>query len=76
MFQQLRSTEYRKRSEVLPPCPKRTTIHTFFIPEVFRLNSTNEPFRIHDSAEPHRIIAFASKRSLIYLGMFTNIVIK
>ncbi|CAF3137818.1 unnamed protein product [Rotaria sp. Silwood2] len=68
MFQQLRSTAYRKRSDVLPTCPNQTTIRTFVIPEKFRLNLSNEPFLIHDSADPHRIIAFASKSSLNYLG--------
>ena len=75
VFQQLRSTGYRKRSEVLPTCPKPTTIRTFVIPAAFRLNSSNEPFLIHDSADPDRIIAFASKTSLNYLGLYTDIVI-
>ena len=75
IFQQLISTGYRKRSEILPPCPDRTTIRTFVIPEIFRLNLSNEPFLIHDSADPHRVIAFASKNSLNYLGMCTNIII-
>ncbi|CAF1451762.1 unnamed protein product [Rotaria sordida] len=69
MFQQLRSTGYRKRLEILPPSPKKTNIRTFIIPEVFRLNLSNEPFFIHDSANPDRIIVFASKKSLNYLGM-------
>ncbi|CAF3900866.1 unnamed protein product [Rotaria sordida] len=68
MFQQLRSTGYRKRLEILPPSPKKTNIRTFIIPEVFRLNLSNEPFLIHDSANPDRIIVFASKKSLNYLG--------
>ena len=69
IFQQIRSTGYRKRSKVLPPYPNRTTMRTFTVPEMFRLNLSNEPFLIHDSADPHRIIAFASKTSLNYLGM-------
>ena len=75
MFQQLRSTGYRKRSAKLPTCPNRTTIRTFIIPETFRLNLSNEPFLIHDSADPHRVIAFASKSSLKYLGMYRSIII-
>ena len=59
IFQQIRSTGYRERSEVLPPYPNRTTMRTFTVPEIFRLNLSNEPFLIHDSADPHRIIAFA-----------------
>ncbi|CAF1376506.1 unnamed protein product [Rotaria sp. Silwood1] len=75
MFQQLRSTAYRRRSDILPTCPNRTTIRTFVIPEKFRLNLSNEPFLIHDSADPYRIIAFASKSSLNYLGMYPSVVI-
>ncbi|CAF4331429.1 unnamed protein product, partial [Rotaria sp. Silwood2] len=67
MFQQLKSTGYRKRLQILPPSPKRTNIRTFVIPDIFRFNLSNEPFLIHDSADPDRIIAFASKKSLNYL---------
>ncbi|CAF4223064.1 unnamed protein product, partial [Rotaria sordida] len=67
IFQQIRSTGYRKRSKVLPPCPKRTNLRTFEIPQSFHLNSLKEPFLIHDSADPYRIIVFASKTSLHYL---------
>ena len=31
IFQQLRSTGYRKRSKVLPPYPNRTTMRTFTV---------------------------------------------
>jgi hypothetical protein len=72
MFQQLRSTAYRKHSKVLPPYPKRSTLRTFEIPKSFRLNSSNEPFLIHDSANPDRLIVFASKTSLNYLGKYLN----
>jgi len=75
MFQQLRSTAYRKRSKVLPPYPKRSTLRTFEIPEMFRLNSSNEPFLIHDSADPDRVIVFASKTSLKYLDKCLNLFI-
>ncbi len=75
IFQQLKSTGYRKRSKVLPPYPKRTTIRTFIIPDSFRLNLSNEPFLIHDSAHPYLTVVFASKTSLNYLGMCTNILI-
>jgi hypothetical protein len=75
IFQQLKSTGYRKRSKVLPPYPKRTTIRTFIILDSFRLNLSNEPFLIHDSANPCRTIVFASKTSLNYLGMCINILI-
>ncbi|CAF1237453.1 unnamed protein product [Rotaria sordida] len=69
MFQQIRWTGYRKRLKVLPPCPKRTNLRSFEIPQSFHLNSLKEPFLIHDSADPYRIIVFASKTSLRYLGM-------
>ena len=69
IFQQLRSTGYRKRSKVLPPYLNPTTMRTFTVLEMFRLNLSNEPFLIHDSADPHRKIALASKTSLNYLGM-------
>ena len=72
MFQQLRSTAYRKRSKVLPPYPKKRTLRTFEIPSNFRFNSSNEPFLIHDSAEPDRVIVFASKTSLNYLGKYMS----
>jgi len=71
----LKSTAYRKRSKVLPPYPKKSTLRTFEIPEMFRLNSSNEPFLIHDSADPDRVIVFASKTSLKYLGKCLNLVI-
>ena len=70
MFQQLKSTGYRKRLQILPPSPKRTNIRTFVIPDIFRFNLSNEPFLIHDSADPDRIIVFALKKSLNYLGMY------
>ena len=57
IFQQLRSTAYRRRSKVLPPCPTKSTLRTFEIPDIFRFNSSNEPFLIHDSANPDRVIA-------------------
>ena len=68
IFQQLRSTAYRKRSQVLPPCPMKTTLRSFKIPEIFRFNLSKEPFLIHDSADSERVIVFASKTSLNYLG--------
>lgn len=75
MFQQLRSTAYRKRSKVFPPYPKKETLRTFQIPDMFRLNSSDEPFLIHDSANPDRLIVFASKTSLKYLGKYLNVFI-
>ena len=75
MFLQLRSTGYRKRSKVLPPYPTKETVRSFEIPDIFRLNSSNEPFLIHDSANPDRLIVFASKTSLKYLGKYLHLFI-
>jgi hypothetical protein len=75
MFQQLRSTAYRNRATALPPCPKSADIRTFKIPDAFRLNLSNEPFLIHDSSDPYRIIAFASKTSLNYLGIYNDTIL-